>query len=251
MSGFVWCDLMTSDVEAAKGFYTDLLGWTYETFMPGEVDYEMFQAGAHTWGGLMALPDPQAPSGWLPYAAVADLDAAVDRVRGAGGHVQVPPTPIPDVGRFAIVIDPQQAVVALFQGEGGDGARPDPVPAGGVVWTELLTTDLAAALTFYETVTGWGSHEVDMGVVGTYTLLSSDGVDVAGAMTLPAEAAAMGMPPHWMTYFAVDDAAATAARAAELGATALYEPMTIPGVGTLAGFADPQGAVFSVLQPER
>lgn len=252
MSGFVWCDLMTRDVEAAKRFYADLLGWAYETFKPGELDYEMICAGGTTWGGIMALPDEQVPPNWLPYAAVADLDAAVARAGAAGGHVQVPPMPIPEVGRFAVLIDPQGAAVALFEPQAGGGnTRPDPVPSGGIAWTELLTTDLAAALTFYETVTGWGSQGMDMGPMGTYTLFTVDGVDVAGAMTLPAEASAMGAPPHWMTYIAVDDVAATAARAGELGATALYEPMTIPGVGTLAGFADPQGAIFSVLQPER
>lgn len=250
MSGFVWCDLMTRDVEAAKGFYADLLGWTYETFMPGELDYEMICAGGTMWGGIMTPPDEQVPPNWLPYASVGDLDAAAARVAAAGGQVQVPPTPIPDVGRFAIVIDPQGAAVALFQGDGGE-PRPDPVPVGGVAWTELLTTDLPGALAFYEAVTGWGSHDMDMGAMGTYTLFSSEGVDVAGAMTLPAGAASMGAPPHWMTYFAVDAAAATAARAVELGATALYELMAIPGVGTLGGFADPQGAVFSVLQPAR
>lgn len=249
MSGFVWHDLMARDVDAAKAFYAELLGWTYAPFGPGEDGYDVFQAGDNGWGGVMAVPEPGMPSMWLQYAGVPDLDAAVGRVGGAGGHVQVPATPIPGVGRFAIVVDTQGAALGLFEAEGDGGpGRPATIPPGGIEWVELMASDLPGALPFLEAVLGWSARDVDMGGQ-PYTVLSADGVDVAGAMALPPEALDRGARSHWVAYVSVVDAGAAIATAGRLGAETLYGPIAVPGVGTVAGFHDPQGAVFAVLQP--
>ena len=82
-----------------------------------------------------------------------------------------------------------------------------------------------------------------------YTVFNVEGGNpdgVAGAMKPPMD----GMPAFWGVYFAVDDAAATAERATELGATLMMEPTAMPGVGTLAAISDPQGAMFSIMTPE-
>ncbi len=252
MPGFVWHDLMARDVAAAKDFYAELLGWVYAPFGASETDYEVFRAGDHGWGGVMTPPDPQMPSMWLSYAAVADLEATVAGVPGAGGVVQVPPTPIPEVGRFAIVLDPEGAAIGLFESSGDPGpGAPSPIPVGGVEWVELATTDLAAALPFYGSILGWKAREVPMGPVGAYTILTAEGKDVAGAIRLPEEALARGARGHWLTYFSVNDVESVIATAERLGATTIFGPMAVAGVGRLAGFHDPQGAAFAVLEPER
>ena len=239
---FGWHDLMTPDREASQRFYADLLGWRYEIFKPGELDYPMVVAGAGPIGGMMQLEAGQgAPPNWLGYVQVDDLDGALERVPAAGGAVHVPATPIPDVGHFAVVADPTGAALALMQPSG------EPMPAaqptlGSVAWNELQSTDITVAAPFYAAVLGWEATERPMGEI-VYTMFASGGADVAGGMTLPPGIEA---PSHWLAYFQVEDVDASLTRAGELGATTLWGPLDVEGVGRMAGLLDPQGAVFAV-----
>jgi uncharacterized protein len=119
---------------------------------------------------------------------------------------------------------------------------------GRMAWHELMTTDPAAAEAFYRGVVGWGTQPFP-GMDTAYTTWMSGDVAAGGLMELPAEARAGGAPPAWLFYVAVDDAEATAARARSLGARVEVEPREVPGVGRFAVLADPQGAVFAILQP--
>jgi len=116
-------------------------------------------------------------------------------------------------------------------------------------WHELLTTDPAAAIDFYTNVVGWKTEQYD-GTGKPYTMWRAGEAAIGGVMDLPEEARAMGVPPHWMGYVTTPDAEATVARAASLGGQAVVPPFPIPTVGTIAVLRDPQGAVFSLLQPE-
>lgn len=87
-----------------------------------------------------------------------------------------------------------------------------------------------------------------MGAGGTYHVLQADGADRAGLMAMPPGVQA---PPHWSTCVLVEDADATRARALELGGQAYTEVMEAPGAGRFATLADPQGAAFGILEPER
>lgn len=119
---------------------------------------------------------------------------------------------------------------------------------GKPCWFELDTARgaLDAARDFYGKVFGWSV--ADAGMPGMTYLLASHGGDmVAGMMEIPPEAA--GMPPNWMSYLDVDDADAAATKTASLGGQVLHGPADIPGTGRFAVLADPQGAVFGVLQP--
>ncbi|MBL9140665.1 MAG: VOC family protein [Phycisphaerae bacterium] len=120
---FCWAEILTNDVDATKRFYCDLLGWTSNTMPMPKGDYTLlWAAGADPSkklgcvGGLMKiLPEmgPMRPC-WLSYIMVQDVDAAAKRATANGGRVCCPPTDIPNVGRFAVVLDPQNAVFALF-----------------------------------------------------------------------------------------------------------------------------------------
>ena len=113
----------------------------------------------------------------------------------------------------------------------------------GFVWYELMTSDTAAALSFYRSVVGWEAR--DSGMPGTaYTILSAGPTMVGGLMALPGEARAMGIPPCWTGYIGVADVDAYCARVTAVGGK-IYRPAEdIPGVGRFAVAADPQGAPF-------
>jgi predicted enzyme related to lactoylglutathione lyase len=238
---FVWHENNSTDVEKAKRFYADLLGWETEVWKPGEMDYAMIKVGEHMHGGFMAAQGG-APSHWLGHVLVEDVDETVRRAEAAGGRILAGPMDIPEVGRFAVIADPQGAVLSAFAPAGEA-----PQPEGVFVWDELTTSDPEAATSFYGEVFGWSAHGMDMGEMGTYTIFRRAGdVDVAGCMRTPE---GMEAPPHWLAYIGVDDIDATTARAKELGATIYVEPTDIPNVGRFSIVQDPAGAVFGLFRP--
>lgn len=111
-----WTELTTKDVETAKKFYSELLGWTMNRSAVAGVDYTEFQAGGRPIGGMfqMTAEFGDAPSHWMSYVAVEDVDAAARRVEELGGKVCVPPTDIPNTGRFCVINDPTGATISLI-----------------------------------------------------------------------------------------------------------------------------------------
>lgn len=113
---FSWCELMTTDVEAAKAFYTKLFGWdTEEMKMPGAT-YTVVKAGGSEVGGMMAIPKESQgmPPAWGAYVTVDDVDATAKTAEQLGAKLCVPPTDIPDVGRFCVIQDPQGATINII-----------------------------------------------------------------------------------------------------------------------------------------
>ena len=113
----VWTELMTRDPGKARAFYTALFGWGIQEMPMPAGTYTMFQRGDKSAGGMMQMPDQvpaQVPAHWLSYFGVHDTDAMVARAQGMGGKVMVPPQDIPNMGRFAVLADPQGAVFAIF-----------------------------------------------------------------------------------------------------------------------------------------
>ncbi len=113
---FSWSELLTTDVEGAKKFYTELLGWTMEDFPSEEMTYTIVKAGEGAVGGIMAMP-PQAagtPPYWGVYITVDDVDAATEKARQLGATIMMPPTDIKDVGRFSLIRDPQGAMFSMI-----------------------------------------------------------------------------------------------------------------------------------------
>lgn len=242
---FVWHEHASTDPARAQDFYKQLLGWEFEVFKPGEVDYTVLSVGGHGHGGFPPVPEG-TPSHWVGNVQVESADGTAEKAKAGGGRVIVDPMDIPEVGRYAVIADPQGAVVAVFQ-PAGDG----PMGQGVFVWDELATSDIEAAKSFYGAVFGWTTSDMDRGGDFTYTIFkrSDDAEDaggVAGAMPL-GEAPA----PMWMPYVAVDDIDGTAARVHELGGKVLREPWDIEGVGRISIIQDPTGAVLGFIKPSR
>jgi uncharacterized protein len=121
---FVWDELMTTDPAAAGAFYEKVFGWkpravdmgggmTYTLLdRPGVTNAKGDQGSA---GGMMKSPPEVPVSFWLAYVGVDDCDKLTERATRLGAKVTVPPTDIPNVGRFACWLDPQQATIAILQ----------------------------------------------------------------------------------------------------------------------------------------
>ena len=188
---FVWYELMTTDASAAEKFYKDVVGWKAQDMSQGDMKYTALLAAGMPVAGLMTLPkdacDAGAKPGWTGYIGVDDVDATAARVTKAGGKIHVPPTDIPNVGRFAMMADPQGTVFCLFKPD-GDMPRPaaDPNTPGLVGWHELYALDGEKAFPFYAELFGWTKAEaMDMGAMGVYQLFAAGGPPIGGMMTKP------------------------------------------------------------------
>lgn len=243
---FDWYDLLTTDLDAARKFYSEVIGWKTQKWEKG--DYEMWTVGEQPLGGLMILPDEAkkmgAPPYWLAYIETDDVDATVKQAEKLGGKVYQPPTDIPNVGRFAVLADPQGAVFATFkpQTPGEDVPR----KPGFVSWHELNTTDYEGAWKFYSELFGWkNTSSMDMGQeLGQYWMFGLDNKNSMGGMSNVAKQ--MKMPPHWLYYVTVEDIDATVERIKKAGGKILNGPMDIPGNDKIAQCMDPQGAAFAI-----
>ncbi len=242
---FCWYDLSTTDTAAAEKFYTTLLGWTSAPHRVGDDSYTMWQHGETGFGGLMALPAEAramgVPPHWMGYVWVENAEAAVARAAELGARVIVPATTIsPEVGRFAVLADPQGATFAVYEssrpGDGADWKCP-------VAWHECYTTDVEGAMAFYEAMFGWEKTDaMNMPVGGVYQMFGKGGQTFGGMMLKPEQ-----MPvAAWLYYFGVKNADNVAAEAPGLGASLILGPMDVPGGGRIVVARDPEGATFAV-----
>jgi hypothetical protein len=115
-----WADLMTSDIERAKTFYTGLFGWKVSAGEHDPSDYLHIANGKDFIGGIppAGFGDPTAPPHWLAYFYVSNCDETAAKTKNQGGKTLLPPLAIEKVGRMAILADPQGAVFAIIGPEG-------------------------------------------------------------------------------------------------------------------------------------
>lgn len=245
----VWHELMTTDMEKASRFYRELFGWQLQdTEMAGGGTYRMIRSGETEVGGMMQLTESHggAPTHWMAYVTVDDVDAAVQRAGAQGGETLVPTTPIPNVGSFAVVKDPKGACIAPFKSVHPDRPEDDaPPPAGQFCWDELLTTDPEGAARFYGELFGWSEEKMDMGEMGTYRVMKRGERFGGGIMQMPPQAEA---PPHWLSYVAVEDVDQWAEKVTQLGGKVFCPPTDIPSIGRFAVASDPTGGMFALFK---
>ena len=244
---FGWYELMTTDTKAAGKFYADVVGWTPREMKDGPMPYTTFNLGEVGMAGMMKLPEDAGPMpAWIGYIHVPDTDGYVERVVAAGGKLHKGPIDIPEMLRFAVVIDAQGAPFILFTGNPKMPTPPRPAPgtAGTIGWHELMAADGASAFDFYSGLFGWTKGEGhDMGPMGVYQLFDINGVSSGGMMTKPPE-----MPvPFWSYYFNVDGIKAAVERVKAGGGKILNGPMQVPGGQWIIQGNDPQGAFFCLV----
>lgn len=239
---FVWYDLMTTDAAGAQAFYKAVAGWGTAGWGPPESSYTMWTANGTPIGGIGPTTPDGVPPHWMGHIGTPDIDATVALAPTIGGKVLVPPSPIPTVGRFAILQDPFGATFSVFQAEADAPGHEGPAELGEFSWVELATKDLDGALAFYGELFGWTlSNDMDMGPNGIYRIFARNG-EMMGGMYAISEA--MPMPPSWMYYVRVPDLDAAAAAVTAHGGNIFQPPIDIPG-GRIFMATDPQGAAFA------
>jgi predicted enzyme related to lactoylglutathione lyase len=237
---FSWSDLQTDDLDRAKSFYGELLGWSYADIPIGdEAVYSMAQVGGHNVAGLGERQDESTPPQWTCYVTVEDADASAARAAELGATLLAEPFDVFDAGRMAAFADPQGAVLSVWQPKENIGAGLVNA-VGALTWNDLITPDVEASADFYRALFGWEIAEIE-GSGGQYWSITNGGRLNGGIMPLPP-----GGHPAWNLYFACEDTDATLAKAKELGGETVMGPMDVPNGSRFAILRDPSNAVFSV-----
>ncbi|KAA0972137.1 VOC family protein [Aureimonas fodinaquatilis] len=247
----IWYELISADADAAERFYGHVLGWQFER-MPAtpELDYRVANAGSTAVSGVMQQPAGEdMPRRWLVYFGVDDVDSSAQTAEQVGASIHVPPTDIPDVGRFAFLSDPFGALFYLMRGASEEDSQAfkcgQRAPQGHAVWNELTSPDPDAAIAFYGTLLGLRKEGgMPMGELGEYSFIHA-GPNCIGAV--------MGEVPNgqagWLVYFAVDDIDAAVERFGQAGGTAIQGPDEIPGNCFAFVGEDDQGSRFGLVGP--
>jgi len=243
---FVWFEYVSKDASKAQGFFGELFGWSTKNVPMPDGAYTMIAApDGTTIGGYSASPDGAGAKGsWLPYLLVPSAANIAAKVKSLGGAIVKDAFKVGDFATMAIVADPLGASLALWQ---PTNREEPPKPAvGHFVWNELPSKNPEASVKFYTQIGGFTESKMDMGGMGTYHLLESDGQSRAGIM-----AQQMPEAPHaWLPYVQVASADQTVEKARKLGATIAVPATDIPNVGRFAILVDAQGTGTGILQPQ-
>lgn len=234
----VWHELYTDDVDAAAGFYTELLGLELETADLGDFQYAMLKKDGRTHAGFVRTEQAGVPSHWYPYVQVEDVDGTLGRAKGLGAELRRGPMDVGDGLRIAVLDDPQGATFGVMRWS------EDP-PQGVFAWDELDAADVEEAARFYGEIAGWTTSPSFQEGYRLFDAVEAQ-AHVAGLMRKPDEMPAAA----WNAYFAVGDVDGTVARAQELGARELVSPTSMEKVGRFAILADPGGAPFGLFAGE-
>lgn len=242
----VWIELHSPDPAAARAFYGELLGWTFED--PNE-DFGGYVNALHDGGriaGMMDSTTSGSPVAWIVYLGAPDIEATLASVTANGGSIQFGPHPVGDLGQMAGVIDPGGAYVGVWQSGTHTGVSALGEP-GAPGWFEMLTRSYDDVVAFYRDAFGWDLEVMSDTPEFRYSTCGG-GDDARAGIMDAAGFLPEGVPSHWGVYFRVDDADAAMDKAVELGATVVDGPNETP-YGRLVGLIDPQGASVRLMGP--
>lgn len=252
---FIWYELMATDADAAGRFYSAVVpGWTFGEPVPGDVDYRgIGRSDGGNAGGVLQLDDSMRTHGarpvWLGYIHVGDVDESAASIERAGGKVLMPAFDVPNVGRIAMVTDPQGAafyVMTPIPPVDKPEAKSDvfsPTEQQRVGWNELNTSDPEAARRFYGEQFGWTSDDfMPMGEMGEYRFWKQNGVQIGAVCGLMGQS-----QPKWRYYFRVPSIGRAKEAVERGGGTVINGPHEVPGGDHIIIGVDPQGAEFALV----
>jgi predicted enzyme related to lactoylglutathione lyase len=249
---FCWVDLATTDLEAAKAFYTDVLGVDWQV-APGPPEatggYGFLVKDGKPVAGIGPVREEVDSPAWSSYVKVEDADATAERVRSAGGQVLAGPMDLPnESGRAAVCQDPTSAVICIYQQQRHRGAELVNEP-GTWTWTNLLTRDIERVQDFYGQVFGWTATQPE----GAPDFIWNWQVEgqrwpegLAGLMRIGTDMPP-NAPPYWQVYLMVEDVDQAVEKTKAAGGRLIFGPLDTP-IARIATVFDPQGASVSLLE---
>ena len=244
-ASFAWYELLTTDMAAAQSFYGKVVGWDAQDASTAQFGYRIFNARGMPVAGLMELPPEGRQKGamprWVGYVAVKDVDLAVDSLKQLGGTVYVPPTES-NIGRIAVVADPQTATLALVGGLKYGASGAEAAGLGHVSWHELLAVDGNTAFAFYRALFGWENADAQAAPSESYKLFAAGGRTLGGMFTKFAATPV----PFWLYYFDVADLDIALTQVRTEGGQVAQGPLELWDKSFVARCIDPQGAMFAL-----
>ena len=240
-----WIDLYSSDTDKATEFYGKLFGWTTQSAGPEFGGYFTFlKDGKHVAGCMHNDGQQGSPDAWTVYLMTDDITRTAEAAAANGGQVHLQPMDVAQNGRMAIVGDPGQATIGVWQPgtQNGFEVRNE---VGVASWFELLTRNYDASVAFYRDVFGWDAHTMSDSPELRYTTHGEGDDALAGIMDASAFVPE-GAPGFWSIYFRVTDADAALEQIVELGGKIVRAAEDTP-YGRLAEAADPTGTPFKLI----
>jgi predicted enzyme related to lactoylglutathione lyase len=263
-----WVDTTQPDPDAVVPFYGGLFGWELEDVMPegSPMKYYIGRIRGGDVAAIGSIAEGGPPMAlWNTYIWVDSADESAAKARDAGGQVLAEPFDVMTAGRMAVIADPEGAVLCVWEPKENRGAKVVN-EHGALNFNGLATRDVEGAKAFYGALFGWDVLTLPAGLMwtlpgyGDHLEENSPGlreqiegmggpegfIDVVASLReIPADDTAT--PPNWSVTFGVDDVAAAATKAAELGGKVIEGPIDVPW-SRMAVLQDPGGAMFIASQ---
>ena len=233
---FVWHDLLTDDMEAARKFYGDVFGWRFET----KRDYTQIFNQEELIGGMMQVApsdDQKAKAVWLPSISVANIDKSIKYLTSQKGQVLKGPLVMKKRGKGVLVSDPHGAHVVLLRAKGGD-PKDKKAQIGDWLWNELWTNKPQESYDFYRHLGGYDGYEMR----DEYYILKRKNKWRAGIREIEKEE----FKARWIPTIRVSDLEGTMAKVKSSGGEVLVAPDEELVNGNVALIADNKGAALII-----
>lgn len=239
-----WADAMFTDLEGAKTFYGEVLGWTFGESSSEYGNYTQAYADGNAVAAVVPpMPGQEGSSQWCLYLASEDAAATAAKIREHGGEVLMGPMEVGEFGSMCLAREPSGAVFGVWQAGTHEGFEAMGTP-GAYAWAEIFTREPAKADDFFSAVFGFGQRQMDDEGMD-FRLYDLGERPLLGRMQMTEEFPPE-VPPYVNVYFAVADCDEAVAKATKLGGQLRFGPMTTP-FGRFAALTDPQGANLSVI----
>ncbi|MGR8006979.1 VOC family protein [Streptomyces hypolithicus] len=239
-----WADAMFADVEGAKSFYGDVLGWTFGESSTEFGNYtQAYSDGKAVAAVVPPMPGQEGLSAWCLYLASPDVGATAARIRENGGEVLMEPMQVADFGSMLLAKDPGGATFGVWQAEKHEGFEKVGEP-GGFAWAEVYTRSPEKADAFYPAVFPYSVQRVEDDAMD-FNVFNAGDKTVLGRMAMTGDFPPE-IPPYVQVYFGVANCDTAVAKATERGGQLQYGPVDSP-FGRFAALTDPQGAAFAVI----
>ncbi|MER5982532.1 VOC family protein [Streptomyces sp. NPDC001787] len=239
-----WADAMFADIEGAKSFYGDVLGWTFGESSSEYGNYTQAYADGKAVAAVVPpMPGAEGHSAWCLYLASPDAAATAGKIRAQGGEVLMEPMTVGDFGTMVLARDPSGVVFGVWQAGTHEGFEATAVP-GAYCWAEVFTREPEKSDAFLTGVFPYRMQQMKDAAID-YRVFDLGAEPVLGRMKMGDEFPAEE-PPYVSVYFTVENCDAAVAKATERGGVLRFGPMDSP-FGRFAALSDPQGATFAVI----